>query len=155
MSLTKLSGPSIANVAISGNTSVSGTLTVTGNTSVTGTLSVTGAFSPNTAARVVTLVDTATPALDANTGDVFILTATGDRTIAVPTNPLNGQKIIIRHLASGGSRTLALNSSTGGFRFGSDVTSLTLTVSGKTDYIGCIYNSTDNKWDVVAYVKGF
>lgn len=103
----------------------------------------------------VTLTDGATPALDASLGRTFKLTAAGDRTIAVPTNPSADQKIIIEHVASGADRTLALNSGTGGFRFGSDITGLTITASGKTDYIGCRYNSTANKWDVIAYVKGY
>lgn len=107
-----------------------------------------------------TLVDGATPALDASlvpwwvTGK-YRLAAGGDRTIAVPTNATNGQKIVIEHFASGGARTLALNSGAGGFRFGSDITSLSQTASGKTDYIGCVYNGTDSKWDVVAVTKGF
>lgn len=105
--------------------------------------------------RVSTLTDGATPALDASLGDVYVLVAEGDRTIAVPSNATSGQKIIIRHNASGGARTLALNTGAGGFRFGSDITALSQTASGKTDYIGCIYNSTDSFWDVVSYVKGF
>lgn len=103
----------------------------------------------------VDLSDGATPALDASLGNVFRLSAAGDRTIAVPSNPKAGQKIIIRHLASGGARTLALNTGTGGFRYGTDVTGLTQTVSGKVDYIGCVYDATDNKWDVIAYSKGY
>ena len=105
--------------------------------------------------RVFALTDGATPALDASKGSVFTLIAAGDRTIAVPTNAIDGQKIIIRHQASGGTRTLALNSGAGGFRFGTDVTALTITASGKWDYIGCVYNGTDSKWDVVAYSKGY
>ena len=104
---------------------------------------------------MVALVDGATPALDASLGNIFTLAATGDQTIAVPTNATNGQKIIIRHLASGGARTLALNTGAGGFRFGTDITALTATSSGKTDYIGCIYSSIDSFWDVVAVTKGF
>jgi hypothetical protein len=103
----------------------------------------------------IALTDGATPALDASQGNIFLLSAAGDRTIAVPTNPIAGQNIIIRHYASGGSRTLSLNTGTGGFRFGSDITALTATPSGKTDYIGCQYNATSNTWDVLAYVKGF
>lgn len=105
--------------------------------------------------KVVTLTDGATPALDASLGNHFNLVAAGDRTIAVPTNPTAGQKIVIAHTASGANRTLSLNTGTGGFRFGTDITALTATTSGKTDYIGAIYNSTDDKWDVVAYVKGY
>lgn len=104
---------------------------------------------------VVTLADGATPALDASLGSTFELTAAGNRTIGIPSNPTAGQKIVIRHIASGGSRTLALNSGTGGFRFGTDITTLTATASGLTDYIGCIYNLGANKWDVVSVIKGF
>jgi hypothetical protein len=104
---------------------------------------------------VVDLADGATPALDASLGAIFRLTAAGNRTIAVPTNPTAGQRIVIRHKASGGARTLALNSGAGGFRFGTDITALTETESGKVDYIGCIYDATDNKFDVVAYSKGY
>jgi len=107
------------------------------------------------AGGVVALTDGATPALDASLGSVFTLSAAGNRTIAVPSNPTTGQKIVIRHLASGGARTLALNTGAGGFRFGSDITALTETASGKYDYIGCVYNATASFWDVVAYVKGF
>lgn len=104
---------------------------------------------------VVALADGATPALDASLGAIFTLSAAGDRTIGIPTNPTDGQKIVIVHYASGGARTLALNSGTGGFAFGTDVTSLTETASGKRDLIGCIYNTTLNLWLVVGYVKGY
>jgi len=73
----------------------------------------------------------------------------------VPSNPTSGQKITIAVLASGGSRTVSLNTGAGGFRFGTDITGLTATTSGKTDYIGAIYNAGSSFWDVVAYVKGF
>lgn len=104
---------------------------------------------------VSTLTDGATPALDASLGNTFILVAAGDRTIAVPTNPLSGQRITLRHTASGGARTLALNTGAGGFRFGTTITALTATASGTSDYIDFVYNLTDNFWDVVAYAKGF
>jgi len=104
---------------------------------------------------VVTLSDGATPALNAALGNTFVLTAAGDRTIAVPSNPVAGQKITIIHIASGGARTLALNTGAGGFRYGADITALTQTTSGKTDYIGCICNSAATYFDVVSYTKGF
>ena len=103
----------------------------------------------------VALSDGATPALDASLGNVFRLSAAGNRTIAVPTNAHAGQKIIIQHYASGGARTLALNTGAGGFRFGTDITALTATSSGKTDYIGAIYNNGASFWDVVGYSKGY
>lgn len=103
----------------------------------------------------VALVDEATPALDASAGEVFDLVATGNREIAVPTSPSSGQKIVIRHHASGAARTLSLNTGAGGFRFGTDIAALSETESGKTDHIGAIYDATDSKWDVVAYAKGY
>ena len=103
----------------------------------------------------VTLTDGATPALDASLGRHFRLAAAGDRTIAVPTNAVAGMKITLEHFASGGARTLALNTGAGGFRYGTDITALSQTASGKTDYIGCIYNATDSFWDVIAYSKGY
>jgi len=105
--------------------------------------------------KVVSLADVGSPALDASLGKVFLLVATGNRIIAVPTNPTTGQTIIIVHTASGGARTLSLNTSPGGFRFGSDITGLTETVSGKSDYVGLIYNAAASFWDVLSFVKGF
>lgn len=107
------------------------------------------------AASIVTLDDGATPALNATLGSVFRLAAGGDRTIAVPSGSVAGQKIVIQHYANGAARTLALNTGAGGFRFGTDITALTQTASGKTDYIGAIYSGADSKWDVVGYVKGY
>jgi hypothetical protein len=102
---------------------------------------------------VVALTDGATPALDASLGDIFTLSAAGDRTIAVPSNPTDGKKIVIVHYASGGARTLSLNAS--GFAFGTDVVSLTQTASGKRDLIGCIYSAALNKFLVVSVSKGY
>jgi hypothetical protein len=113
------------------------------------------AFSVFVSGGLVTLTDGATPALDAALGTEFRLVAAGDRTIAIPTHPRAGQKIVIQHLASGGIRTLSLNTGAGGFRFGSDLPALTATASGKTDYIGAIYSASDAFWDVVAVTKGF
>jgi hypothetical protein len=113
-------------------------------------------FSAANVETPVALSDGANVALDASLGNVFTLSAAGSRTMDAPTNATNGQKIVIRHLASGGARTLTLTTgSAGAFRYGSDITVLTETASGKIDYIGCIYNGTDSRWDVVAYAKGY
>lgn len=107
--------------------------------------------------NISTLTDGATIALNCNNGNIFTLTSLGNRTILAPTGtPHDGQKITIRHTASGANRTLSLTTgSAGAFRFGTDITSLSATDSGKTDYIGCIYNSSANRWDVVSVTKGF
>ena len=104
---------------------------------------------------VGTLTDGATVAVDASLAETFKLSAGGNRTILAPANPqFDGQRLLIRHYASGGARTLTLSEGTLGFRFGTTVTALTETVSGKTDYIGAIYNLADTIWDVIAYSKG-
>jgi hypothetical protein len=107
----------------------------------------------------IILTDGATVALDALQGTYFKLTAAGNRTISVPTNkPAAGktQRIVIAHEAAGADRTLALTTgSAGAFRFGTDITGLTATTNGLVDYIGCIYNASDDRWDVVSYSKGY
>lgn len=104
---------------------------------------------------IIVLTDGATPALDASMGNHFKLTAAGNRTIGIPSNPTDGQVIVIEHVASGGARTLGLNTGTGGFLFGTDITALTATASGATDYVSARYNLSKNKWCVIDVKKGF
>jgi hypothetical protein len=108
---------------------------------------------------IIALVDGATVPLNAALGQVvtgvFRLAANGNRSINVPTGATPARKIIIMHTAVGADRLLALSVAANGFRFGTDVAMLTATTSGKTDYIGAIWNSVDSKWDVIAYTKGF
>lgn len=104
---------------------------------------------------VVALTDGTTVDLDAEAGTIFTLSAAGNRTIKAPTNEADGKKIIIVHHASGGARTLALTTGAGGFLFGTDITELEATESGKRDLIGCVYNAALDRWLVVAVVKGF
>jgi hypothetical protein len=107
--------------------------------------------------NVTSLADEASVSLDARLGKIFRLSAGGDRTILTPAwNKKDGKVIVIEHYASGGARTLTLTTgSAGAFRFGSTITSLSATASGKTDYVGCIYNATDDRFDVVSVSKGF
>lgn len=102
----------------------------------------------------VTLTDAATIATDASLGDVFTVTLGGNRTLGNPTNPKKGQVILyaVRQDATG-SRTLAYDTK---FRFGTDVTSPTLTTTAaKTDYLSFRYNDTDDKWDCLSVAKGY
>lgn len=103
----------------------------------------------------VTLSYGGTVALNAALGTVFNLTATGNCTILAPTNPIDGEKIVIVFTASGGPWTLTLASGAGGFVFGTDIPALTSTAAGITDYIGCIYQLSTTSWNVVAYSRGF
>lgn len=126
--------------------------TIEGGVILTKTINLSGgAFTTATSV----LSDGANVSIDASLGNIFTLTAAGNRTISPPTNAVNGQRITIYHKASGADRTLTLSTSAGGFIFGTDITALTATASGLTDLIGCEYNSTISKWLVVAYVKGF
>ncbi|HZP15568.1 MAG TPA: hypothetical protein VFA96_07085 [Nocardioides sp.] len=102
----------------------------------------------------VNLTDGATIATDASLSTLFRVTLGGNRTLSNPTNGTDGQLITwsVKQDATG-SRTLTLDTK---FRFGSDITSITLTTTpGKTDHIGARYNSADDKWDVIAFVRGF
>lgn len=116
-----------------------------------------GSITPSLAVveKSVTLVDGGTISLDASLGNIFTVTATGDRTLSAPTNPSTNQKIIIKHIASGGARTLTLSTAAGAFSYGSDILALNQTASGKCDYIAAIYNPITSKWDVVGYVQGY
>lgn len=63
--------------------------------------------------------------------------------------PTNGQKMIFRIKDNGTARTLTWTTgSTNSFRAIGTVLPTT-TVANKTIYVGCIYNSTDSRWDVV------
>ena len=110
-------------------------------------------FNRANSSKVVTLTDGATPALDASLGNIFYLSAGGDRTIAVPTNPTSGQIIVIRQYANGGARTIAFNAGAGGFRLG-DFT-ISATASGTTDYITAIWNEVDSFWDITGIAKNY
>lgn len=102
---------------------------------------------------VITYAATISP--DARAGSDFECTMTGALTINGPANPTHGQKVFFYLTASGANRTATLATGAGNFKFGSDITALSATVSGTTDMIGAIYNSTANRWFVNAYVKGF
>jgi hypothetical protein len=103
---------------------------------------------------VIDLVSAPTVIIDVSLGNLFGIVASQDILFSA-INPTQGKRIILRFKASGAARTASLATGTNGFRFGSDVPSLTQTVSGKTDYIGCVYHRTDQVWDVIAYTKGF
>lgn len=105
----------------------------------------------------VTLTDASTIATDASTGSRFRVTLAGNRTLGAPTNPTDNQQCVWELIQDGtGTRTLALDTGTGGFIFGTDITSITLTTTAsKTDFLTAIYNSTANRWRVMGFLKGY
>lgn len=105
---------------------------------------------------VVALTDAATVATDASASTYFRLTMAGNRTLAAPTNPTDGQTCTWEVIASGGARTLTLATGTAGsFQFGTTVTGLTATTSGLRDLITATYSAASGRWLVRTVEKGF
>lgn len=104
----------------------------------------------------VALTDGATINTNAALGSYFRVTLGGaGRTMANPTNPTDGQKIIYEIIQDGaGSRTITTWDTA--FAFSTDIPSPTLTTTlNKRDFIGFVYNSTASKWYCLAVTKGF
>lgn len=101
--------------------------------------------------RVGTTATGATITPDVSAADQYTVTALSSAAnFAAPTgSPTNGQKLIIRIKDNGTARALTWTASSNGYR-AIGVALPTTTVSGKTIYVGCIYNATDLFWDVVA-----
>lgn len=88
------------------------------------------------------------------TNDMAIATALSQATtIAAPTgSTVQGEKLVIRLKDNGTARALTWNAI---YRASSDLALPTTTILSKTLYCGFIYNSTDTKWDLVAYLNNF
>lgn len=103
---------------------------------------------------VAALTDAATIAVDASAGTHFRVTLGGNRILGNPTNAVDGQRLLFEILQDGsGSRTLTLDTK---YALGTDITSVTLTTTAsKRDFLGVVYNSTADKFYVVALNRGF
>lgn len=90
---------------------------------------------------------------DSNSYDQVNYSINGSCSFNAPSGtPVNGQKLVIRLYAASLQTISSWASSTNGYR----VIGLLLPTqlfAGKTVYVGCIYNSTDLKWDVVALAE--
>jgi hypothetical protein len=101
--------------------------------------------------RISSTASTATLTPDADSFDYFELTAqAASLTVAAPTGtPVNGQVIIFRIKDNGTGRAITWNAA---YR----VVGVVLpnpTVANKIYYIGCVYNSTNTVWDVIAVTR--
>jgi hypothetical protein len=103
---------------------------------------------------VVTLADAATVAVNAALGSDFRLTIAGNRTLANPTNPTDGQKITFQITqGSGAPWTLTYGTA---YEFSSSLPQPTLSgAAGRTDLLGFIYNAAKGTWLLAAFVNGF
>lgn len=103
----------------------------------------------------VTLTDAATVATDASLSNYFRVTVTANRTLGIPTNPTDGQRVLWEVTASGANRTLTLTTgATGAFKFGTDFTAIPTIVSGTTTFIGAIYRTSSTRWHVLSVGSG-
>jgi hypothetical protein len=106
--------------------------------------------------RIVTLVDSLSITLNADTTDIGIQSntqATGVLTVNAPTGTLvSGQKIILR-VASTNIQTFSWNA----IFMGSDDLPLPTATSGsgKYDYYGFLYSATASRWMLIAKIGGF
>lgn len=101
-----------------------------------------------------TLTDAATIATDASLANHFRVTLGSNRTLGNPTNPVDGQRVIWEIIQDAtGSRTITLDTK---FALGTDISAVTLTTgANKRDFIGAVYNSTADKWYVIALSRGY
>jgi hypothetical protein len=92
--------------------------------------------------------NSATFTINADEQSDGVLTAmSASTTIAAPTGtPVQSQDLVFRFKDDGTARSLTWNAV---FR-AIGVTLPTTTVANKLTYVGCKYNSTDSKWDVIA-----
>jgi hypothetical protein len=106
---------------------------------------------------VVVLTDTATIAVNAALGNDFRVTLGGNRTIAAPTNPVDGQDItfLITQPASGGPYTPTFASGTGGYSYGSGSAPTWSTAASATDMIAFKYRAAASKWLCLGSATGF
>jgi hypothetical protein len=88
---------------------------------------------------------------NSDTTDLYLaLGLTGTTNFQIPSgSPTNGQKLTIRIKDNGTARSLTWVTSAGGYRI-IGTTLPTTTVASKTIYVGCVYNTADAFWDVVA-----
>jgi hypothetical protein len=121
------------------------TLVKTGGTSAE-FLMADGSVSTSMTPRVQTVASSATVTAT-STNDLVTITAQAvGLTLANPTGTFaEGQSLIFRIKDNGTARTIGYGAN---FR-AIGVTAPTTTVANKTTYIGCIYNSTDTKFDII------
>jgi hypothetical protein len=102
-----------------------------------------------------TSASTATLTPNLASGDTFTITAqAAGLSVANPTGTVvNGQKMIIRIKDNGTARAITWSGTQ--YRASSDLPLPTTTIINKTMYLGFIWNSTNSKWDMIAFLNNF
>jgi hypothetical protein len=142
----------IAGTGLSG-----GTITTSGTIAIDSTVTTNSGTQTLTNKRVTNRIGSngattsgnITPTSD--TADQYNITGlTGTSNIQIPSGtPTDGQRLSIRIKDNGTNRSLTWVTSAGGYRV-IGTTLPTTTTANKTIYVGCVYNSADSFWDVVA-----
>ena len=142
-------------VAATAGTDYLTTATATSLTSLTaiGTVTV-GTYASRINSLVSTTASTATLTPDVSAANFYTVTALASAiTIANPTGtPLEGQKLIIRLKDNGTARAITFGAQ---YRASVDLALPTTTVISRTMYMGFIYNLTDVRWDMTAFLNNF
>ena len=105
--------------------------------------------------KIVALTYASTLATDAEAGEIFDVTLTGNVTLSNPTNPVSGKTLRWRITQDGtGSRTVTLGNK---FNIPSSATSPLpfSTAANKLDVLAATYHAGRDKWDVIAFVMGY
>jgi hypothetical protein len=117
-------------------------------TSVLTGLTLSGALSP----AVVALTDGSSVAIDVSQGNVFTWSlGASSHTLAAPSNPTNGQQIVI-DIAYSGAFTPLFNAA---FLFGADGQPTWTSTSGKTDAVAFRYSTLKSGWLCQGWKLGF
>lgn len=94
---------------------------------------------------IITYAATVTP--DASASNHQAVTATGNVTVAAPTNPTDGQKLMVEVFASGGTRTATISGTT----TNASGTTLPLSLAtGKVGLLGFSYSTRAGHWLLIA-----
>ena len=102
---------------------------------------------------VITPAYSATMSVNVSGASVVRISLTGNLQLGF-TGGVDGQKFIVELIQdASGNRTISYDPFV---RFGTDITSTTLsTAANKIDRVGFIYNNAANKYDVIAFAKGY
>lgn len=102
------------------------------------------AFSAGQSVTTVALTDAATITVNCALGNVFRVTLAGNRTLAAPTNPVDGKVITIKFKQdAGGNRTIAWPAN---FLWQDGEAPVLSTAVGAEDVLTAVYYASDASW---------
>jgi hypothetical protein len=137
-----------ANISLTGDITGSANATLTANSTLINIVTTvsSGGIRLNPRVSNVATANSITPNIAAY--DQYCVSALAETvTINAPIGtPVDGNKLIFRLLDNGISRSLNWN----GTYTVVGTTLPTSTTANKTSYVGCVYNTNSNRWDVIA-----